>query len=389
MNKVYKDLIIILSATFFTTIIIWLPHLFSLANFYGLNFKEGFNTIYRNYDGIEYIIIAKTLYIPQLFASLPQSLPANYFPSHFPLYSLLILIISPLLGFLKSMLLISVLFTALSAISFYFLVRDFKFSDHPLALSLIFLILPARWLIVHSIGSSEPIFIFFTITFFYFFLRFEDSKKFQDIFLAGISGFLAQLTRPPGILIFISIFFYIIWKLFQDKNQKVLSKIFKNFTDFLPLGLIPIALLGIFYWYSLTYNDFFAYFNSGDNIHLTFPPFQVFNKDQFWVGDIWLEDIVYTYILGVYGGILLLKHKIYPIGFFVLTYILASIFVAHRDISRYILPTFPFVLIAFEKVLTSKEFRIVLIIIALGIYLYAQNYILVNTAPYPNLELFD
>lgn len=158
---------------------------------------------------------------------------------------------------------------------------------------------------------------------------------------------------------------------------------------YFPLFLIPLGLLGVFYLYSQTYGDFWAYFHSGDNIHLTFPPFQVFNKHQFWVGDIWLEDIIYVFILGFLGGIMLIKQKLYPIAFFVLTYLFAATLVVHRDISRYLLPVSPFILIAFERVLTSREFKIILPIILLAIYLYAQNFILQNTAPIPNLSLFN
>jgi len=63
--------------------------------------------------------------------------------------------------------------------------------------------------------------------------------------------------------------------------------------------------------------------------------------------------------------------------------------VAHRDISRYVLPVAPFVLIAFEKVLTSREFKIIFPVILLAIYLYAQNFLLQNTAPIPNPILFN
>ncbi len=86
---------------------------------------------------------------------------------------------------------------------------------------------------------------------------------------------------------------------------------------------------------------------------------------------------------------MLLKQRLYPLAFFVLTYLAAGTLVAHRDISRYLLPISPFVLIAFEKILTSREFKIILPIILLAIYLYAQNFILQNTAPIPNPSLFN
>lgn len=389
MSKSLKDIGIIISATFLTTLLVWLPHLLRL-DFYGLNFSEGFNTIYRNFDGINYIVIAKSLYNEQLIARLPQELPHAYYAAHFPLYSLLILVFSPLLGFLKSMLFVSVISTAGSAIAFYYLIRDFKFSSQPLWLSLVFLVLPARWLIVHSVGSAEPTFIFFTIMALYFFLRFQERKNYLDITLAGMFGLLAQWTRPPGILLFIALGIYFIYKSYSKNIARWIGRTVQMSLEHFPLVLIPAGLISIFFLYQVTYGDFFAYFHSGDNIHLAFPPFQVFNINQYWVGDIWLEDIVYVYTLGLLAGVMLLKSERQKVlGIYVLTYIGASLFVAHRDISRYVLPVFPFALIAFEKVLITKEFKIVLGILVLGIYLYTQNFLIQNTAPIPNVGWFN
>lgn len=385
MSKTLKDVIILSSATILLTLAIWLPHILRL-NFYGLNFAEGFNTIYRNFDGIEYIIIAKSFYNERLIASLPQELPHTYYAAHFPLYSWMLLPFAPFIGFLKSMILVSLASTIAAVIAFYYLVRDFKLTNHPLWLSLLFLVLPARWLAAHSVGSSEPLFIFFTILAFYFFLKFEEHKKLLFITLTGVFGLLAQLTRPPGILLFIAIGVYLFWKYHKENIGEFTKSIFSYF----PLALIPLSLLAVFMLYGSVYNDFFAYFHSGDNIHLSFPPYQIFNSSQYWVGSIWLEDVIYIYMLGLLAGLILLKNQaLRPAGIYALTYVAASLFIAHRDISRYVLPVFPFVLIAFEKVLVTKEFKIVIGIIILGIYLYAQNFLLQNTAPYPNPQLFN
>lgn len=384
VNRTLKDLTLISIFVIVITLIIWLPHLLALPNFWGLSFKEGFATIYRNFDGLEYVIIAKTFYNPQLISSLHQSLPANYFASHFPGYSILIYPFAPFLGYLKSMLFISLLSTVLAGWVFYLLVRDFKLSSHPLFLSLIFLILPARWLIVHSVGSSEPTFMLFILLVVYFFMKYEQSGKMLNLIFASSAGFFAQLTRPPGILLFIALSAYLLWKIVSRR-----SSFSQSIKTFFPLLMIPLALLLVFSWYSIVYQDFFAYFHSGDNIHLTFPPLQVFNKNQLWVGDIWLEDIIYILILSSLGAVMLWKKQFYLIAFFVLIYLTASVFVAHRDVSRYVLPIFPFVLIGFEKVLTSKEFKIIIPIILFAIYLYAQNFILANTAPIPNLEIYN
>ncbi|OGE72424.1 hypothetical protein A3H40_04230 [Candidatus Daviesbacteria bacterium RIFCSPLOWO2_02_FULL_38_15] len=385
MSRQIRDFFILALLTLGVTLLVWLPHLLSVQDFWGLNFSQGFSTIYRNFDGLEYVIIAKTFYNVQAITDLHQSLPAAYFASHFPGFSILIALFAPFLGYLKSMLFVSVLSTILSVWAFYALLQDFNLSDHPLFLSSLFLILPARWLIVHSVGSSEPTFILFIILTVYFFMKFEQSFKLPYIFLAGVFGFLAQITRPPAILLFFALLLYVLGKLIIKRTSIPITQIISTI---IPLLLIPTGLLLIFYWYSISYQDFFAYFHSGDNIHLTFPPFQVFNKYQFWVGDIWLEDIVYIFILGFLGGVYLLKKKLYPLAYFVLTYLAASTLIAHRDISRYVLPITPFVLIAFEKVLTSREFRIILPIIALAIYLYAQNFLLLNTAPIANLNSF-
>jgi len=389
MAKSAKNCIILAFFTLIIAITMWLPHFFAYPSLWGLNFQSGFHTIYRNFDGLEYVMIAKTFYNPDSIASLQQSLPANYFASHFPGYAVLIAIFAPILGYLKSMLFVSLLSTILAAVVFYFLVKDFKLTNHPLFLSLLFLILPARWIIVHSVGSSEPTFILFIIAAIYFFMKFESSRKFPNIILAGIFGLLAQITRPPGILLFIALSLYIFYKFYLQSNLAGFQKALVNHLRYFPLVLIPLGLLGVFYLYSQTYGDFWAYFKSGDNIHLTFPPFQVFNKFQYWVGDIWLEDIVYIFLLGFLGGVMLVKQKLFPLAFFVLTYLTASTLIAHRDISRYLLPVSPFILIAFEKILTSREFKIILPIILLAIYFYAQNFILANTAPIPNLDLFN
>lgn len=389
LNKnTLKDVFIISFTTLILTLLIWLPH-FLKINFYGLNFSNGFDTIYRNFDGLNYVVIAKTFYNPDLISNYPTLLPSNYFAAHFPGYPLLMLLFAPLLGFLKSMLLVSLLFTVLSAVAFYFLVRDFKLSNNPLFLSLVFLTLPARWLIVHSVGSAEPVFIFFVIASLYFFMRFEQLNFKRDIFLAALFGMFSQITRPPGILLFIALSLYILWKIYKERNVDIVSRFIKSVQTYCSLLLIPIGLFLVFFWYSISYGDFFAYFNSGDNIHLNFPPYQVFNINQYWVGSIWLEDIIYIFLFGFLGTIYLFKQKLYPLAFFVLTYLMASILVAHRDISRYTLPIFPFLLIAFEKVLISKEFKIVLVIVSLAIYLYAQNFLIANTAPVPNLNIFD
>ncbi|MDP3733267.1 MAG: hypothetical protein Q8Q91_01880, partial [Candidatus Daviesbacteria bacterium] len=208
MSAKFKDLALLTIITVTFTFLLWLPHILALPNFWGLNFSNGFNTIYRNFDGLEYIVIAKTFYNPEAITNLHLALPANYFASHFPGYPLLISFFAPFLGYLKSMLFVSLLFTVLSAWAFYFLVKDYKLSSHPLFLTFVFLILPARWVIVHSVGSPEPAFIFFVILSIYFFLK-------NKIWTVAIFASLAQLVRPPGILLGIALGLFVLWQGYQ------------------------------------------------------------------------------------------------------------------------------------------------------------------------------
>ncbi len=158
------------------------------------------------------------------------------------------------------------------------------------------------------------------------------------------------------------------------KTKQVLWKAF-------PLLLIPLAVFPVFWLFKIQTNDFLAYFHSGDNFHLVFPPFQSFVMERSWLGDFWLEDMVWTYLFGALTVILLFQRKLYDLATFALIFFTATLFVAHRDLSRYSLPLMPFALIAFAPFLEKKEFKIAFFFILIPVYLYAINFIAHNTAP--------
>lgn len=339
---------------------------------------EGMATIMKNFDGLYYIVIAKSFYQPQIISSLFSfDLPAIYYAAHFPFYPILIRLFAPLFGYLWSMLNITLISSVLAAIVFYLFLKKFNYSKSPLWLTVIFLFLPARWLVVRSVGSPEPLFILMVIASFYFF-------KEKRYWLAGIFGGLAQLTKPPGILLFVAYTIYLLWENYfyhlrggrMDSSEMKWWKLFKSAY---PLLLIPLALIGLFVYYHYAYGDFWAYFHSGDNIHLFWPPLQVFNAAVRWVGTFWLEEIIYIYLLGILGVVLLFKQKRIDLGIFAAVFFYTTLFISHRDIARYSLPMFPFLLIAFEPLLVKKEFKIAFAVILLPIFLYAINFIAGNT----------
>ena len=340
-------------------------------------------TVFANYDGPNYLIIAKTLYNKSLISStFPLMSSPEYYPAHLPAYPLLIRLFDAFLSGPWAMLTITLLSTFFAVGFFYLLIKKFHLSGNPFWLSLCFLFLPARWLVVRAVGSPEPLFIGAILASLYFFksafdkpennLLFKKKSITLDFFLAGIFGALAFITKTPGILLFISYLIFLIYDFTK-------TRIFKF--QAWPLLIIPLSIFPVFSFYQLQTGDFFAYFHSGDNFHLFFPPFQSFNSGQFWVGDFWLEDLIYVYLFGALTVVLLIKQKLYDLAIFALVFFSATLFVAHRDLARYSLPLMPFSLIAFSKFLETKEFKIVFFFILIPIFLYAFNFILNNTAP--------
>jgi len=157
----------------------------------------------------------------------------------------------------------------------------------------------------------------------------------------------------------------------------------------LSILLMPLALVGVFTLYYFRMGDFLAYFHSGDNIHLLFPPFQVFNQLARWVGTGWLEDILFIYFFYLLAVLNLAKiPKLRVVFWFMLVYFLAIITVEHKDIARYSLPMLPFAGIAFEKFFTSKKVVLAGVALLPALYFYAWNFLLHNTAPVTDWSLF-
>jgi len=375
MRKIGRDLILLIAATLASTLLVWLPFIIGLG--------KGMLTVFANYDGPNYIVIAKTLYQTEIIRwaySLP--IPLEYYPAHLPGYPLLIRMFDFFMPGTWAMLLSTLITTILAVLIFYLFVKKFKLTNSPLWLSILFLFLPARWLVVRSVGSSEPLFIFALLASFYFFKsaitpvseNLVSKKKIVtiDFLLAGLFGALAQITKTPGILLFMA---YGLWLMVDGFKRK------KFYFQAWPLLLMPLSVLGVFVFYYFQTGDFLAYFHSGDNFHLVFPPLQAFATGRNWLGDFWLEDMVYVYLFGALTLVLLFKQKLYDLATLALIFFTATLFVAHRDLSRYSLPLMPFALIAFSPFLEKKEFKIAFLIVLVPIYLYTINFILHNIAP--------
>lgn len=373
MVKLLKNIVPLILLTLIPTISLWLPFFLRIPEINNIPLhNNGMQTIVSNYDGPLYLVVAKTLYnIVSIKQNYQFPLPVEYYAAHFPLFPLLIKLVGEIIkNYPYAMLLVTLASSFLALYFFNKLVKKYLSNENSLWLTLVFSIFPARFLIVRSIGSPEPLFLASIIASIYYF----DKKNY---WLAGFWGAVATLTKSPGILLFVAFLVSII-----------LSKINLSQLKKLPIILIPSALLVVFLIYKIQFNNFFAYFNSGDNIHLLFPPFQIFNYSAPWVGTFWLEEIVFVYLFGVLGLLELIKQKQIVIASFVGVFFTSIIFVSHRDILRYSLPIVPFVFLAFSQFLIKKEFKIALIFLIIPIYLFSLAFISGNTMPISNWAPF-
>ncbi len=359
-----------------TLFLLYLPFIFHLDSFWGLAYQERFNfaTILLNFDSLNYIIAAKTWYIPEQISTLFSNIaePPNYFPAHFPLYPILIWLTAkiPLINFPYAAILVTIASSFLTIWAFYQLAKLLLNKKKALILALVFLIFPARWLVIRAVPSPEPLFLAAILGAIFFFKK-EDYGK------SAVLTIIAQTIKSPGILLVGALGIITLIRLYQEKNN--LKKALKKYW---PILITPIGLLIVFFFYYLVTGDFFIYFKTGNNIHLYWPPFQAFNYLEEWVGSIWLEDIIFIYLA---GAILLFslweKYRFDILFLFPAIFYLSILFVSHRDISRYLLPAVPFLLIGGEKFFTSKKFLWVLIFLSPTLFLYAINFMSFNVMP--------
>lgn len=378
MNK--KTIPIIIFAALVSIFIFWTPFLLRLESFWGINFGgSGMNVIVQNFDGLNFLVVAKSLYNPVLIEEInAQFLTGNepiYFSAHYPLMALIIRALSSVVS-LPNALLITIVITNL--LLAYALVHFFAYfvknKKLVLILSLLALFFPARMLSVRAVGSNEPLFMAFVLL---SLVAFSKKQNWQSALL----GSLAVLTRSPGILLFGA---YVIstWYMVHGTWLAKLRSL-------LPYLLMPTTLLGLFGYYGYTYGDYFAYFNSGDNLHLFFPPFTIFSNTATWISDMWREDIVYLYLFYI-GGLLLLPRTASQLKAYALVYGSTLLFVSHRDLARYSLPLSPLVWLGYENLIARvpASYAKYLWIALIPIYLFGWQFVLSNIQPINDWSVF-
>lgn len=371
MNRFFnKEILLLLLFTFLASAAFWFAFYFNLPAQIGFP-HTNLETVFANYDGPNYMAIAKCGYNKACLAtsfSLPQ--PLEYYPAHLPAFPLIIKFFDLFTTGPKAMLLATLsgsLFLSLAVYQFFIL---FIHKKSAFWLSLLFIFSPARLFILRLVGAPETWFMATTLFSLIFFTR----KKYLSSALFAV---LAQTLKTPGILLFVTYFIYALYQYYFDHRS--FSSLLKKYSPYL---LIPLSILPIFYIYKLQAGDFWAYFHSGDNFHLNLLPYTVFISTKSWIQTLWLEDIIYLYVLALTAVYLLFKkYRPRPLTLYPTIFTLATLLVAHRDISRYLAPVYPFCFLAFHKILCQKPAKIIFVAILPAIILFAINFVIHNTAP--------
>ena len=375
LSRIYRSLaglfgayplVTIIAVTLLSSFLLFLPFFTNSLEYFGFQVEDrGMQYVYQNYDGILYTVPAKTWYNPKAIENLRLefNVPLEYYAAHLPLYPLFISLAAPVVGYLRSMVGINLFFSVLLAVFFYYFLKHFKLTEHALPLTVIFLFLP-RFFVLRSVGAPESLFLLLILLSVFFF------EKKQYLY-AGLLGGFAAMTKVPGILLFVSYMFVIVEEFVKNKKFDI---------RWLFLGFIPLALIAVFAIYSVQYNNFFAYFNTGGVVPMPYL-FSVFNFQGKWVDTAWLEDVIFYFFMYGMTVVALWQTKFRSFFYFSLVFFFGSLFVQHRDLSRYMLPLWPFAIMAFEKTFSSSTFRTVFWFLLPAIYLFAINFMLHNILP--------
>jgi hypothetical protein len=235
------------------------------------------------------------------------------------------------------MLLATLLSSRVAASLFYEVLVRFELVRSPLWTGVLFALLPPRWVICHSVGASEPLFLCFV---FAAFLAYRSDRLSAVILLTAA----ASATRIMGVLLVPA---FALTYLLERRFRSAL--------------LVPIALLGtlgLFLWHQRLYGDFLAYFtrNLGQSGHMALQPFLGLTSYAA-AGDVHsVELYLGLYALYGLGTLALVGHRaVFP---YALVSFVFNLFVFHFDLSRMLVPLAPFaLLVGFDTVLSRRACR--------------------------------
>lgn len=305
--------------------------------------------IYRHFDGPFYMYIAKTFYVIPADHPFSKALPPTYYSAHFPMYPVLIRLMSlfTMGNYPLAMILTTLSCSVGAVLLFYLLLKEWQLVKSPLWTAALFCFVPERWLLQHTIGSTEP--LFFCLIFGAF-LAYR--RKMHLIVFLCIS--LACITRPPGFLL--TAIFGLIY--LRDRNWKAVL--------LMPLTLLSLA--GLFTYHYFVYGDFLVAFRAHTTLafvssaskqsSLNWRPLEIYRfyaaRPNFHSTELYLI----LYLLNLVGTLVLWKKR--ELFIYSLFTFLFICFVFNYDVSRYLLAIAPFaLLVGFDDILSRRAVQFI------------------------------
>lgn len=366
-----KHLAVVIITAIISLLLFWMPFKLNVSNWMGINFgSTGMNRIVQNFDGINFLIVAKTWYNPKLIETNYQDVlsgrRALYFSAHYPGLPALITLSDKITSGPNALLLSILISNLLLSVGMYYFAYVFtKDKMKAMWVAIFSLFFPARMLADRAVGSNEPLFIFFLLMS----LAFNYQKWDWYSALMGVG---AVLTRSPGILLFGG---YLLQIMLSSQELRVKVK------KILPYLLIPLSLLALWTFYGYQFGSFWTYFQVGGNLNIELP-FSVFESRKDWVSGIWNEDLIYLFVLIVAGIVgFAKKYKNTGAMWLIVLYGTFVMCVAHRDLARYSLPIMPLIILTGADYLNNKYVKIGALILLIPIFMYAWQFVIANYQP--------
>jgi len=335
-----------------------------------------FADLWRYWDGPLYATVARILYRPAAAAENPVLQAYGIEPIDLAPFLLAYPLATRLLGLIftypVSMILLSVICSAISVVLFYLLLGELRVTSRPLWLSLLFLFVPYRWLIYRSVAATEPMFLAFLLGAFYCYQR-------RQMWGALALAALACVTRIQGLLLLPTFLLLILF----DRSQPLPQRL--RWAALTAL-IVPSLLGANVAWHTYTLGTPFAYWVANDRLMGWIPFWQMVRYAQDMTHGIisiegYLGSQLYLLLYGVNliglarlwkvdssRGKMLFVYSLLGVGFLSL--------IAHEDLARYMIAIAPFTwLVAFAEVWEDRHIAWAMPLVVLLTYLYAWNVI--------------
>jgi hypothetical protein len=317
---------------FSVTVFLWLVAMGFLGRF----------AIIAYWDGPNYIYAAMTLYRIPRNSPITRS-PAfqpSYFACHLPGFPLAIRLAGTLLlSHFGLGMHLAILFSSM-ALTYVFrrLLILYNASHNPVRSSILLAFIPIRFVIYHTVGASEPLFLVYCFLAFIFF-------RVNLIWPLVLSMAGAMITRIEGLALLGTI--GLCYCLRFDILRAVL------------VGLTISAPAALLAFHHLRFGDWLTYYrvNQGRNKLLSWPPF----REVLWFARNSDDVNFHLSALGLFVlfavGVVLVIPVSFPFAVFSIVYVVFVSVLFHMHIYRYALPGYVFaVFVGFDEVWASKAF---------------------------------